>query len=160
MEERVSEVYSKYRLDVFRLALSYLKNIEDSKDVVQDVFIKYMKNCRSVDPEREKAWLLKVTSNMCKNRLAAPWRKRNTDIESIRELNFTSEDREPDAEVFQAVMNLPVKYRVVVHLYYYEGYAYKEISSVLKTPLSTVSMRLTRARQMLKGLLDGENQNE
>ena len=154
-EELLASLYNKYCNQIYRLALSYTCSPQDAEDIVQSVFLKlYEKNPR-LDKEKEKAWLIQVTVNCCKDLLKSHWRRNRKDFDSISESQLTYMTEE-ESELFLAVMNLPLKYRGVVHLHYYEGYSFKEISKFLKISTSAVSMRLHRSRELLREQLKEE----
>lgn len=144
--QRVVEEYSS---SLLRAAYSLLKNREDSEDAVQETFLRYMEKAPVfTSQEHEKAWLLRVAVNISKNHLSSAWFRKRTDLkEDIPALE------QEEQEVLESVLKLPAKYRTVIHLYYYEGYSLSEISQILRSPLSTVTTRLSRARKKLAILL-------
>ena len=104
------------------------------------------------DDQHEKAWLIKVTVNCSKTLLTSHWFKRTTSLDE--NLTFESSYK---SELFYAVIGLPQKYRIVVHLYYYENYSIKEISKTLDLKESTIQSQLMRARKMIKKVLKGDD---
>ncbi len=148
--ENAGRMLDKYGDSILRLAYSYLHNMSDAEDVVQDTLIKYMKAAPSFENENhEKAWFLRVAANVSKNKI---------DYNSIRqsdELNETlvAEEREDLSFVWEAVRDLPENYRTAIHLFYHEGYSTKEIASILKRNESTVRSDLKRGRERLKIVL-------
>jgi len=139
---------------VLRLAYMYMRNEHDAEDVFQDVFIKLYEHMDRIQSEEHmKAWLIRVTVNVCKNKLKS-FVYRNMDV--YEEWAHFSVDHDDHFEVMIAVTSLPTKYREVVHLFYYEGYQTKEIAELLKKRESTVRSLLARAREMLKNKLKGE----
>lgn len=151
-DETVAHALKVYGNTILRLSYSYLHNLSDAEDVLQDTLLSLMKNmpCFS-SPEHEKAWLMRVAINLCKNKLKSSWFKtiaipNNFQAESIDE---------EESEVLEAVHNLPIKYREVIHLFYYEGYSTFEISSLLQKKESTVRSLLHRSRDKLKKVLKG-----
>ncbi len=149
--ELTEELISKYSDMVYRVAYARAQNVEDAKDITQDVFLKYMKAGKNFrDEEHRKAWLLTVAVNTGNTFMKSAWmRHRATLIEAGEE----SETMEEKSEVFYAVKELPEKYRVVIHLFYYEELSLKEISKILKITETALKSRLHRARTMLKDLL-------
>ena len=93
-----------------------------------------------------------MAANACKDLLKSPWRKRTCGLDACAE--FPAPEPE-ESEVQAAVDALPVPYRTVIYLYYYEGYSAAEIGSILGMPTATVHTRLARARTKLKGQLGG-----
>ena len=148
--ESVVEVMDKHGDRILRVAYSYLHNMEDAEDILQDTLIKYMQSSPDFNgPEHEKAWLITVASNLSKNKIK---------YNKVREADELSEElvgrEEQDlAFVWEAVKQLPVKYREVVHLFYQEGYSTGEISKILDRKEATVRSDLLRARTQLKNIL-------
>ncbi len=142
----------KFSGNLYRLAFSYCRNREDAEDVVQDVFVKLLRSDLCFpDEEHLKSWLLKVTVNTCKDLLRSPWRWRCCSLEAVESVVLMKEE----SALLSAVLGLPVKYRGVVHLYYYEGHSVSQIAATLGISESAVRMRLLRARQKLKDELGG-----
>lgn len=146
-EKEIVELFSAYSSMVYRISFAYLKSASDAQDIVQETFIRLIKNRpRFESKEHEKAWFIRTATNLCKNELRHWWRKR----ENIEDYySFGKEDPKID-EVFIEVMKLPNKYKTVVYLYYYEGYKSPEIANILKKPNSTIRNYLHEARLLLK----------
>lgn len=148
------KIYERHYSMVYRVSFSYLKNIEDTKDAVSEVFLTLLqKKIKFQSFEHEKAWLIRVTINLCKNRLKHWWRK-NRRINDYT--NLESENPLNDSSLIHTVMELPERFRDVIYLYYYEGYTSEEISKLLKKPHSTIRYHLQEARKYLKGVLIDE----
>lgn len=140
---------------VYRLALVRTRSAADAEDVVQEVFLRCLKNNPTFESaEHQKAWLIKVTVNCSKSLLGSAFRRHSVPEDAAGELAANAE--EPDSTVYDAVMRLPEKYRTAIHLYYYESYSVKEIASVMRTTESTVKSWLHRARGLLKDALGGD----
>lgn len=121
----MAEIYDKYKNTVYRTAFAYCRNNADAEDITQEVFIKHFQRNRDFsDEQAEKAWLIRVTANRCKD-LFKSFRYRNCTV-PLDEVNLIYETPE-ESVVYHAVMELPAKYRLVIHLYYYEEYSVKEI---------------------------------
>ena len=146
----VLELFQRYRDDVYRLALSYTRSRQEAEDICQNVFLKLLEH-PNITPGKEKAWLMQVTANQCRNLLRSHWWKTSAPLDA----DLPAPPPETNS-VQQAVMALDPKYRVVVYLYYYEGYTAQEIGKLLKISQSNVSTRLYRARQVLKEQLKEE----
>ena len=147
---RASEILDKYGNSVLRVAYTYLHNMSDAEDILQDTLIQFLKNAPNFENEgHEKAWLLTVASNLSKNMLTY-LKIRQTD-ELSEEL--VSEEKEDLKYVWEAVKKLPVKNREVIHLFYQEGYSTKEIADILKRREATVRSDLKRGREKLKKIL-------
>lgn len=150
-DEYIYDVLNRYSGTLIKLAFTYVKNVQDSEDIVQNVFIKLMTRSSGFkDREHEKAWLIRVTINMCKNHLKSSWIKRVVPLEDT--LSYMPKE---ESTVLIEVMELPDNYKNAVYMYYYEGYSIKEISEILKTKSATVGTWLSRAREMLKVKLGG-----
>lgn len=150
---RAATLLEKYGNTILRTAYSYLHNMEDAEDILQDTLIQYLKSESSYnDEEHEKAWLLRVAINLSKNKIKYN-KLRETD-ELMDEL--VSEEKEELSFVWEAVKSLPQKYAEVIHLFYQEGYSTVEISGILKRKEATVRSDLKRARDRLKNILKEE----
>lgn len=154
LAQNIEELYKRHNKMVYRICFSYLKNTEDTKDAVSEIFLKLIQTKITFQTsEHEKAWLLRATINFCKNFLKS-WRRKNVNIDDYA--NIESENPFKNYEVLKAVMELPDKYKYVIHLHYYEGYTSEEISKILKKPHSTIRYHLQEARKILKGVLENE----
>lgn len=143
----MENVYVKFKDTVYRTAFSLCKNHARAEEVTSDVFFKSF-TCKNVpeDDEHIKAWLIRVTINCCKD-IFKSYRFKN--VVSLDETQLIYEIPE-ESDVYHAVMSLDVKYRTVIHLYYYEGYSTAEIAGIIRKAAPTVRSRLKRAREMLK----------
>lgn len=144
-QEIVLELFDHYADMVYRIALSYLRSPQEAEDVVQTVFLKVLEGGMIVYPGKARAFLTKVTINHCKNLLTAAKKHEAIPLDEAV-LLIQPEDR----DIFHAVMELPEKYRTVVSLHYFEGYSFREIAEFLHIGISAVSMRLHRAKNILK----------
>ena len=150
----IEEIYECHYDMIYRVSFSYLKNSEDTKDIISEVFLKLMqKKIEFKNAEHEKAWLLRTTINLCKDYLKS-WRRKTLNIDDYT--NSESENLFQEDETLKAVIELPDRYRDVVYLHYYEGYTTEEIAKMLKKPHSTVRYHLQEARKFLKGVLENE----
>lgn len=142
--------FALYKDAVYRLALSYTGNPAHAEDICQNAFLKLVERSHSVSQDKVKAWLLRVTANLCKDYLRSFW------VRNILPLEQEVEARETEKTgVWEAVMDLKPKERAVVYLYYYEGYSTAQIGAMLGTTQTAVSTRLNRARNHLKTKLEG-----
>lgn len=142
--ERVMQTYGNM---LFRIALITLGNASDAEDAVQDTLIKYMRKAPEFqEKEHEKAWLLKVISNTCKDILRFRSRHQTVDIDQIQELSKEIQD----TGILEALMSLPEKFRVVLTLYYVEEYSIETIAKVIGRTTSAVKMRLQKGRKLLE----------
>ncbi len=150
----------KYRDRLFAAAFHICRNAADADDVVQETLLRYHKtNMEYESEEHLKAWLLRVAINQAKNVNRSFFRHRIVPLEDYMEtLSFESQESE---NLFLEVMRLTEKYRIVIHLYYYEEYSVKEISQILGISDSNTKIRLARGRAMLKEKLQEEwDENE
>ena len=152
-KDYISDLLDKYGDMVLRIAYTYLKNRADAEDIVQDVFLRIIdKKPMFNDENHEKSWLIRATINMCKNKVNLFWNKNKCSIDDVQEF-AVSDKYNTDTSVFQAVMALGEKYRVVVYMYYYEGYSTPEIAKVIGKSETTIRSLLHRARNKLKDML-------
>lgn len=152
MKTETSAVMEKYKDRLFSAAFNVCANAADAEDVVQDTFIQYhTTDTQFADEQHIRAWLLRVAINKAKNVTMSFWRRRGAPLEDYAEtLAFPS----PEAgEVFETVMKLPEKYRIVIHLFYYEDYSVREIAGILRITEANVKVRLSRGRKLLKEAL-------
>ena len=159
MKLTLNEAYIKYADKVFAAAFSVCRNQADADDIVQDTFIKYHSNEQDYnDEEHIRAWLLRVAINRAKDISKSFWQKNKVSWEEyINDLSF---EEPADSRLFEAVMKLPKKYRIVIHLFYYEDYSVKEIAAVLNRSEGTVKSQLCRGRKLLKDMLMEEWDND
>lgn len=150
-DTQFSEYAQKYIDTVYRVAFSMLRNPHDADDVTQDVFLKlYTARVEFQSEDHVKNWLMKVTVNACRNVFRMPCRRAEDIEEYAQTLGFESPEQ---TDLFLAVNSLEQKYRIAVHLYYFEGYSVKEIGKILGVSENTVSTRLARARGKLRSIL-------
>lgn len=149
--DRVVRAIEKYADMVRRICYIYLKNYYDVEDIFQDVFLQHFRNEVSFESdEHEKAWLIRVTINKCKDLHKSFSRSRVCPLDDIE---ISCED-ETENEVMHEVLALPQKYKNVIYLFYYEGYTVPEISKMLQTRENTIYSHLHRARKILKEKLE------
>jgi RNA polymerase sigma-70 factor (ECF subfamily) len=148
----IIEIIDRYSDTIFKVALSYMKDKTTAEDILQDVLIKYMTDSTEFQgEEHKKAWLIRVTINECKKFFRSLWNVRRIPLEDV----YTFEEPERNA-VFYAVMDLPVKYRIVIHLFYYEDMSVRDISNILKLNENSIRSILHRGRNLLKKVLEVE----
>ena len=149
----LKEVYERQNRRVYRLAMLYLKNVQDAEDAVQNIFLKFIEKRVVFENEaHETAWFIAVTKNYCKDVLKAFWRKK-VDLGDIPEIS--SSEKEGKA-LLMKIWKLPAKYREVLYLYYYEEYSIREISALLQRKESTIQTQLATARKKLKVEMEEE----
>lgn len=155
MRRSVQELMEKYRHNLYAVAFNICKSPDDADDVVQETFIQYYITKKDFDDEQHiRAWLIRVAINKAKNVTNTFWRKNRVSLEEYMEtLAFESTE---DSDLFESVLKLPEKYRIAIHLYYFEDYSTGEIADILKISLSNVKARLSRGRMLLKEALKEE----
>lgn len=155
MRQPVQELIERYQNNLYAVAFNICKNAEDAEDVVQDTFLQYHTNKKDFESEQHiRAWLIRVAINKAKNMNHTFWRQNKLFLEDYMEtLTFETPESE---NLFETVMKLPEKYRIVIHLFYYEDYTIREISGILKISESNVKVRLSRGRCLLKETLQEE----
>lgn len=147
----------QYADTVRRICMIHLKNYADTEDIFQTVFLKYVLSSVSFESkEHEKAWIIRVTVNACRDLLKSFFRSRTVPLEELVREPAAAPAGE-DREVLEAVLSLPGKYKDVVYLHYYEGYTAPEIGQILGKNANTVYTLLTRAKGLLKERLGGED---
>lgn len=158
------ELYERYATDVLRVCYFYLGDRQKAEDVCQDVFVRLITTSPQLQEGREKAWLLKVALNRCRDLWRGAWLKRVVlgapTLELIPSQDETIEQKEEKAELMRAVNKLPAAFRETVLLHYYQGLGISEIAQMLNLPEGTISSRLSRARKKLSVLLKEEEQGE
>ena len=154
-EQEANRAIEQYADTVRRICMVHLKNYTDTEDVFQTVFLKYVQSAIQFESdEHERAWLIWVTINACKDLLKSFFRSRTLSIDQLIE---QAAELPPDnREVLEAVLSLPAKYRDVVYLHYYENYTAPQISRILGKNVNTVYTLLTRSKKMLKEKLGGD----
>ena len=155
-----SELYEQFATDVLRVCYFYLGDRQKAEDICQDVFVKLLTTKPDLKVGSEKAWLLKVALNRCRDTWRGAWFKRVILGSPVFELipapdQFGKIDEEE--HLMSAVNQLPPDFKEIVLLHYYQGYAVNEISEMLSLPEGTVSSRLNRSRKRLETLLKGDD---
>lgn len=156
LNESVRRALDLYSQSMIKIAFAYLKNRADAEEVTQEVFLTYLQK-RPVfeNGEHEKAWLIRTTINKSKNMLKTGWfRSRNPVPEDLSYLP------KEENEVLQAVLSLDKKYRIPIHLHYYEGYSIQEIAVIMQAKAATVGTWLARGRALLKDKIGGLENEE
>lgn len=164
IEFSTKKLIDNYSSMIFHIALGYLRNKEDAEDLVQEVFINYIKyikkNNKFTDENHEKYWIIRVTLNLCNNQLKTYKKKDKfySNDETLQEFNFD----EDEICLLDCISKLKSKYRDVFELFYIKEFKISEISKILNISESNVKTRLKRARESLKTILQsgGDNQSE
>ena len=154
-EQETSRAIELYSDMIRRICLLHLKNHADTEDVFQEVFLKYvLRGAVFESVEHERAWLIRVTVNACKDLLKSLFRRKTVSLEVLSEeaASISSEQH----ATLEAVLALPEKYKDVIYLHYYEGYNAREIGRILKKKENTVYSLLSRGRGLLRQELGGD----
>lgn len=147
---RAERLLERHGNSVLRLAYSYLHNMGDAEEILQESLIRFLQAAPSLENERhEKAWLLRVAGNLSKNRIAYNRLRHADQLEET----LAAEQREDLSFVWEAVKRLPASDREVIHLFYYEGFSTAEIAGILGQKEPTVRSRLMRGREKLRRVL-------
>ena len=149
-DRMVAEALDTYGNTILRCAYSYLHNMADAEEILQDTLLKLLTAAPNFESEaHKKAWLLKVAANLSKNRIEYNALRDCDELDD----SLAAEGREDLSFVWDAVKQLPTQYREVIHLHYYEGYSTEEMAQILGRNPSTVRSDLRRGREKLKSLL-------
>lgn len=155
-EQEINQAIERYADTVRRLCMIHLKNYADTEDIFQTVFLKYaLSSICFNDSNHEKAWIIRVTINACKDLLRNFFHSKTVPLDTLLECPAQLPD--DHREVLEAVLSLPKKYREVIYLHYYEGYSAPEISRILGKNVNTIYTLLNRSRQMLRDKLGGDS---
>ena len=153
-EQETVDAIERYADTVKRLCAVHLANRSDTDDIFQTVFLKYALSETSFESaEHEKAWLIRVTINACKDAARASSRRRSVPLDEVAEI--AADAPEDHRDVLEAVLALPDKYRNVVYLHFYEGYTAPEIASLIGKNPNTVYTLLARSKKLLRKKLGG-----
>ena len=153
LEADAGQVIEYYSDMVYRLAFARTGNSHDAEDVYEEVFLRFLKRKPKFEnEEHRKAWFLRVTVNCSNTFLSSVWQKRTEGLSD--EIPFTEKEHQ---DLYRELQSLPVKYRSVIHLFYYEELSVEEIGHILNRKPATVRTQLTRAREMLRGMLKEED---
>ena len=153
-QAQMAEIYDRLHDDVYRVALTCCRNVQDAEDVTHDVFlIRFQREEPFPDADAEKAWMLRVAINRSRD-LFRRFRRRDT--VSLEQAGEIPAKTEAEFAVWEAVNALPEQYRVIIHLYYFEGYTVREIAEITDASETAVQTRLARARKRLQKMLGEE----
>lgn len=151
-----AELYEKYATDVLRMCYFYLADRQKAEDVCQDVFVRLITTHPDLQEGKEKAWLLKVAMNRCRDLWRGAWLKRVVLGSPVFEMIPAPDEfsRMADQQEMMAAINqLPAMFKEVILLHYYQGYGISEISEMMDLPEGTISSRLSRGRKKLESIL-------
>lgn len=154
------ELYERYATDVLRMCYFYLGDRQRAEDVCQDVFVRLITNAPKLQEGREKAWLLKVAVNRCRDLWRGSWLKRVVLGSPAFELVPGPDDIAQMSEqqaMMEAIGQLPPAFKEVILLHYYQGYGITDIAEMMGLPEGTISSRLSRGRKKLESILKGDD---
>ena len=153
IQSQIEAIIYEYSETVYRLAYSQTHSKSDADDIYQEVFLRYIKKRPNFENKtHEKAWFIRVTINCCKKMWSSAWFRKVVPI--TEDIPFIPEEYH---DLHRQLEKLPKKYRIVMHLYYYEDMSSEEIASMLSLKPSTVRTQLTRGRNQLREILKGES---
>jgi len=157
LNEYTAQIVAKYSHNIIRIAFTYVKNTADAEDIMQETFLSFIQqNPVFESEEHEKAWFIRVAINKSKDYLKSG-RFKNI-VPLTEDLSYLPEE---ERGVLEEVMKLDKKYRVPIHLFYYEGYSINEIAEIMQTKASTIKTWMYRGRNILKNKLGGfDNEQE
>ena len=148
------ELVARYSKTIYRIALARLGNHHEAEDITQDVLLKYIKaDITFNDEDHRRKWLIKVAVNAVNSLATSAWKRHTADISEAYEIP-DSDSETQTIDIRSAVMQLPEKYRVPIHLFYYENFSVREIAEITSSSEGTVKSQLSRARAKLKELLE------
>lgn len=152
--EDFEEAVRKYSDAMLRCAYAYCQSTADAEDIVQKAFVKYLETFPNFKNEdHRRAWLLRVVINLSKNHLNSFWNRNRCELdETLPDNNNPAES----SEIWLAVRQLPPKYRIVIELYYREGFTIEEIAGITKAKRSTIGDRLKKAKELLREIYKEE----
>ncbi|WP_260858169.1 sigma-70 family RNA polymerase sigma factor [Bacillus sp. FJAT-22090] len=161
-EELINEMMSEYGQDILRLVYSYVNNKEVAEDLTQDIFVKFYKSLHTFKGKSKlKTWLWRIAINHCKDFLKSWYTKHVSIAEDTTYIKTKKEmveeviiQKEAEDQLISAIMSLPIKYREVIYLYYYEELLIKEIAVLTEVSVNTVKTRIRRAKELLEERLE------
>ena len=163
-EDLFDRMVLEYQLPLKRLCFMYLRDMSLAEDAVQETFLKVYKSLRQFrDDCSMKTWIMKIGVNTCKDMLRSAWFRHHDRRVTPDDLHIAAGDdsRDEEAEALgQAILKLPVRYKDVILLYYYQDMNQAEIADILRTSVSTVSRRLDHAQGLLRDVLKGGQEDE
>ncbi len=146
-EEEINQLVEQYSSLIFRISYCILCNPQDAEDAVQETFLRYLTKAPEFESEEHrKAWLIRVSANISKNMQMFKLKRETVSIDDIENVGIARDD----FELFELIMSLPAKYKIVMTLYYVEGYKSKEIAEIIDVNEDAVRKRLQKGRELLK----------
>ncbi len=153
LEKDIREAVIKYSDMLYKICIVILCNEQDVQDAIQDTFCRYLeKKPNFRDEEHKKAWLIKVATNICRDMIRFKVRHPKVSIDEVENILVAPEQR----EILKELLELPVKQKTVIYLYYVEGYHIKEIADILGITEGAVKVRLLRGRKQMRDAVSVE----
>lgn len=150
-ESEIERVVDEYSDMLFRIGITHLKNRQDAEDIVQRVLLVFLENQPVFQSkDHEKAWLIRVAVNTCRNHLKSAFFRKTIPYDEDRIGSVVYNMEIAERGILKSVLALPDKYRMIIYLFYFEDYTISQIAYVMKRKESTVGSQLFRARQLLK----------
>lgn len=157
-ENELKRIIELFGNNVFQTAFCYMKSYADAEDIREEAFIKLYLSGKSFDTDEYiKAWLLRVTANLCKDRLRSFWYKKILPLETAADIGT---EEKPQDEFISYLFMLKSDYRIALYMHYYEGYTAREIAKITGSKENTVLSHLSRGRKQLKDILLKEGYHE
>lgn len=153
-DEEIKWLVDNYSSMIFRVSYCILCDIDDAEDAVQETFLKYLTKAPDFSgEEHRKAWLIRVSTNISKNMLMFRRKRETVSINDVESIGIN----ENNYETFELIMSMPAKHRIVMTLYYVEGYKGNEIAEIIGISEEAVRKRLQKGRELLKNEMEKEN---
>ncbi len=153
IEKNIREAVIKYSDMLYKICIVILCNEQDVQDAIQDTFCRYLEKKPDFrDEEHEKAWLIKVATNICRDMIRFRIRHPKIPIDEVENVLVAPKQR----ETLKELLELPVKQKTVIYLHYVEGYPVKEIADILGITESAVKSRLLRGRKQMRDMISVE----
>lgn len=152
-QDPMEKFVREHETRIYRTAIAIMGNKADAEDIVQETFVRVIEKQPAFEStEHARAWLVRVTVNLCRSRLRSVWWRKTVPL-----LDSYPAESERQRYLMQTMLALPAKQRMAIHLFYYEGYSTREIADITGQRESTVRSQLTRARQKLRTILEEED---
>lgn len=153
LEKDIREAVIKYSDMLYKICIVILCNEQDVQDAIQDTFCRYLEKKPDFrDEDHEKAWLIKVATNICRDMIRFRVRHPKVCIDEVEHMLVAPEQK----EILRELLELPFKQKTVIYLYYVEGYHIKEIADILGITESAVKQRLLRGRKQMQEIVSIE----
>ena len=153
-KEELSELILEYQEELYVLAYSILKNQADAQDAVSECIVRAFENRTSLRKRTSaRSWLMKILINVSRSAIT----KRQKVVLFADPEQYEQEPETAEDHLWSVILELPENVRVVMVLYYYEGFLVREISTLLDIPEGTTKTRLSSGRkQLAKWIEDGK----